>query len=154
MGKKLTIVKLKKTLGVFLDANLTMEENVKEICNASYFHLRNMGRIKKCLDTELRILLVKSFILSKLDFCNGILANIPDHLMKKLQRVQNACVRFIYDIKRREHISQYLLKAHFLPVRYRIKYKLCLQVFNIMNGVSPSYLNDLIHHQVYHRANL
>lgn len=77
MGKKLTIVKLKKTLGVFLDANLTMEENVKEICNASYFHLRNMGRIKKCLDTELRILLVKSFILSKLDFCNGILANIP-----------------------------------------------------------------------------
>ena len=153
-GQELSNSKAEKTLGVFLDSNLTMEENVKEICKASYFHLRNMGRIKKCLDTELRILLVKSFVLSKLDFCNGILANIPVHLMNKLQSVQNSCIRFIYNIKRREHVSQYLLKAHFLPVRYRIKYKLCLQVFNILNGISPCYLKDLVQPQVHRRANL
>jgi hypothetical protein len=35
---------------------------------------------------------------------------------KKLQRVMNVSVRFIYDVKQRELITEYLIRAHFLPV--------------------------------------
>ena len=134
-----------KTLGVKVDNNLTMAEQVQSICKACYFHLRNIGRIKRCLDTELRILLVKTFILSKLDYCNSILANISDGLIRQLQRVQNASVRFIYDVKRMQHITEYIKMAHFLPVKFRIQYKLCLIVHKITNGLCPEYLKDMIY---------
>ena len=133
-----------KTLGVRVDSNLSMAEQVNSISKACYFHLRNIGRIKRCLDTELRILLVKSFILSKLDYCNIILANISEGLIRQLQRVQNAAVRFIYDVKKITHITKFIKMAHFLPVRFRIQYKLCLMVYKIINGLCPEYLKNMI----------
>ena len=71
-------------------------------------------------------------------------ANISDKLIKCMQRVQNAAVRFIYNIKKSEHISQYVKMAHFLPIKFRIQYKMCLITFKILNGLSPVYLQDFI----------
>ena len=47
-------------------------------------------------------------------------------------------------MKSREHISPYLKKLHFLPVRYRIKYKIALLVFKCINNLAPDYLKDMI----------
>ena len=52
----------------------------------------------------------------------------------------NAGVRFIYDIRKREHVTPYLKRAHFLPVVYRIKYKLCSLVFKAINLAAPRYI--------------
>ena len=143
-----------KTLGVLLDKNLSMEQQVNQICKACYFHLRNLGRIRHYLDIDLKILLVKSYVLSKIDYCNIILANINAALLKKLERVQNASIRFIYNLKKNVHISQYLKLAHFLPVKHRIEYKLCFMAFKILNGCAPDYLNDMITLQAPQHQNL
>ena len=44
----------------------------------------------------------------------------------------------------RDHTSQYAFnfKAHFLPVSYRIQFKICLIAYKIVNNMSPSYLLD------------
>ena len=133
-----------RSLGVLLDNQLTMTQEINQKCSQAYYHLRNMGRIKRCLDEKRRIMLVQSLVLSKMDYCNSLLANVPEYLLKKLQRVMNAGVRFIYDVKKREHISPYLKRAHFLPIKYRIKFKLCLLVFKSMNGLVPSYISDMM----------
>ena len=70
-----------KSLGVYLDQHLTMADEISKRCSATYYHLRNMGRIKRCLDTSHRILLVQSLILSKLDYCNAVLANVPKYMI-------------------------------------------------------------------------
>lgn len=44
--------------------------------------------------------------------------------------------------------------AHFLPVKYRIQYKLCFMVFKILNGYAPDYLKDMVHLQTQQRENL
>ena len=113
-------------------------------CSEAYFKLRNISRLQYCLDTPMRIMLVRNLILLKLDYCNAILANIPKYLINKLQRVMNASVRFIYDIKKHDHISYYLKKAHFLPVKKRIEFKLCTLVFKITHNLAPTYLKDLV----------
>ena len=136
--------KVVKTLGVWLDPNLSMEREINQKCSSAYYHLRNIGRIKRCLDEPRRILLVQSLILSKLDYCNSVLANAPGYLIKKLQRVMNAGVRFIYNIRKREHITPYIKKAHFLPVSYRIKFKLCLLVYKAFNGLAPDYISEML----------
>ena len=54
-------------------------------------------------------MLVKSLILSKLDYCNALYAGLPKTLIKKLQGVLRNCIRFIYnlDVKRGEDLDEY-----------------------------------------------
>ena len=142
--EKLESSKVVKSLGVILDPTLSMAQEINQKCSAAYFHLRNIGRIKRCLDEKRRILLVQSFVLTKLDYCNSVLANVPGYLIKKLQMVMNAAVRLIYDVKKRTHITPYIMKAHFLPVKFRIRFKLCLLVYKAMNDMAPDYIKELL----------
>lgn len=43
--KKIGAVRSTRNLGVFFDQHLTMDEQVKKVCQASYYHLRNISRI-------------------------------------------------------------------------------------------------------------
>ena len=44
----------------------------------------------------------------------------------------------------KESITPYLKKLHFLPIRFRIKFKLALLVFKCINNLAPDYLKSLI----------
>ena len=126
-GKELEKLSTVLTLGVNIDSTISMKTFVNAKCSEAYYKLRNIGRLRPYIDTPVRIMLVRNLILSKLDYCNAILANVPDYLVKKLQKVLNASVRFIYDVKKYDHITAFLKKAHFLPVKQRIQYKVSLQ---------------------------
>ena len=85
-------------------------------------------------------------MLSVLDYCNGIYGGLSEADLYQLQKLQNSAVRFIFGTKLSDHkhISPYLKQLHFLPVRYRILYKLCLLVFKCLNNIAPQYLVKLI----------
>ena len=134
----------KKTLGVLLDSNLTMEKQINSMRKACSYSLHKLQHIRYGLDVPTRILLIKTFVLSQIDYCNILFLNTPDYLIQRLQLVLNACIRFIYDLKRREHVTPFLAKAHILPVKYRIIYKSCMTIYKVMNGFSPDYLNDIV----------
>ena len=74
--------------------------------------------------------------------------------LKRLQKLVNASVRFIYNVRRSASTTEYLKKAHILPVRYRIQYKLCLLVHKIQHGPAPSYMSSLLHPRAVNRVNL
>ncbi len=52
----------------------------------------------------------------------------------------NKSVKFIFNLKRRDHISPYAFKLHFLPIMFRVKFKICLLAYKIMSNISPDYL--------------
>ena len=90
------------------------------------------------MDRPLRNMLVHS----KLDYCNSLLANCPKYLIYKLQKVQNAAIRFICNARKRAPTSGLLKEAHFLPVEYRIKYKLCMLAHKSVCAKSPDYISS------------
>ncbi len=65
-------------------------------------------------------------------------------LSLSLQLVQNSAARLLTGTKNREHITSALLKLHWLPVQYRIYYKMLLYVFEALHGSAPEYISDLI----------
>ena len=88
-------------------------------------------------------MLVKNLILSKLDDGNSLLAACTVADLNALQVVMNNAVRFILDVGKQAHITPHLKRLHFLPVKQRISYKLCLIAFRIMNKTAPQYLIDI-----------
>jgi hypothetical protein len=56
----------------------------------------------------------------------------------------HAATRLVCDLKPRDHISKSIRALHWLPIKQRIDFKLCLLVHQTINGRAPSYLQDLI----------
>ena len=89
-------------------------------------------------------LLVHSLVISRLDYGNGLLYGVPDQLLDKLQRVQNVAARIVVRASRYDHITYILETLHWLPVRYRIEYKVVLMTFKALHLLAPSYITDLL----------
>ena len=136
-----------KSLGVLFDQFLTFEDQVNSIISCCNIHLRNLRVIGSKLNYDLKRQLIHCLIFSKLDYCNGLLYGLPDSLIKKLQKVQNSCVRFLFGwkaIKKWDSVTPFLKKAHFLPIRQRIEYKIALTVFKCVNNIAPEYITKCI----------
>ena len=64
--------------------------------------------------------------------------------IEPLQRVMNAAARLVLNLKPRDHMTPALQTLHWLPVKYRIQYKLCLLVHRALHSQAPSYLSDIV----------
>src|SRR6218665_2994725 len=67
----------------------------------------------------------------------------PARLLEGLQSVLNAAARLICNRRKYDHVTPLLRDVlHWLPVPFRIEYKLCLLVFLSLHGAAPEYLRD------------
>lgn len=128
-------------LGVIFDENLNMSSHITKICN---FHLYNLRSMRKFLTKEASIILVHSLIFSQLDYCNALLYGLPDYQIRRLQFVQNAAARFVSQTLKYDHIKHILKELHWLPIKYRILYKIALLTFKAINNLTPIYITDMI----------
>ncbi|KAF7660620.1 hypothetical protein LDENG_00278410 [Lucifuga dentata] len=58
--------------------------------------------------------------------------------------VQNAAARLLTRTKRRERITPVLASLHWLPVHFRIQFKILLITFKATHGQAPSYISALL----------
>ena len=89
--------------------------------------------------------LLYAFVLSRLGYCNSLLAGCPKYLLSKLPKVQNNVARLIFRTNRSAHVTPMLHSLHWLPIEQRIKYKLSLLCFKIISHQAPIYLSELLH---------
>jgi len=75
--------------------------------------------------------LIRSFIFSWPDYCNALLINLPFSTIAPLQWVQNAAARLLLGLPRRDHVRPALKELHWLPVVFRIKFKVALMMFTV-----------------------
>ena len=136
-----------KSLGVKFDSFLNFEHHINAIVQECNMHLRNLWVIGSKLSFELKRQLIHCLIFSRLDYCNGVLYGLPDVALKKLQKIQNSCARFLFGpgvIRKWDSVTPFLKDAHFLPVKQRIEFKLGLMVFKCVNNMAPQYLSECI----------
>ena len=135
-----------KSLGVKLDTNLDMIRQINDVKMKCFWTLSNIRRFGQYLDENLKITLVKTLILSKVDYCNALYAGVSQYGIRKLKSIIDNSVRFIYNINDWTiDLLPYYQKAHILPIRLRIQYKVCLLVHKALNGTAPLYLRELLH---------
>ena len=118
--------------------------HINSVCKTSFWHLRNIWRIRTYLDKSSLEILIHAFTTNKLDYCNSLLTGLLKYLIKRLQSVQNAAARLVSGSKKHDHITPVLQDLHWLPVEKRITYKTLLITFKCLNNLAPSYLSDLI----------
>ena len=133
-----------RNLGVQFDGNQDLQQHVNRVCSSAFYHLRNIAAVRKSLDTKTASTIIHAFVTSRLDTCNSLLYGLPRRCLSKLQRVQNFAARIVTQSRKFDHITPVLFRLHWLPVIYRIQFKLLLIVYKCRHGMAPSYLSDLL----------
>ncbi len=85
-----------------------------------------------------------AFITSCLDYCNSLYSGLPQSSLSRLQLVQNAAARLLTGAKKYDHVPPILASLHWLPVHFRVQFKILLFIFKALNNQAPSYLKVLL----------
>ena len=133
-----------RNLGVVMDSDLNFNSHITTVIRSAYYHLKNISRIKKLMSKQDLEKLVHAFIFSRLDYCNSVLTGLTKKSIRKLQLIQNAAARVLTNTKRVDHISPVLTFLHWLPVCQIIDFKVLLLFFKALNGLGPTYINELL----------
>jgi hypothetical protein len=133
-----------RDLGVYIDPKLSFHDHFSRVCQSANYELRKLSYVRKFITLSATVQLVSSLVLSRIDYCNALFAGLPDTELGRLQNVQNNAARMIFRRSKRHHVTPLLIALHWLPVKYRITYKIATLAFKKFHGGLPSYLSDLL----------
>ena len=135
-----------RDLGVIFDRVLSLRQHVSYTSKTCRFYLRNISRIRKYISQDIRVVLIKLLVLSRLDYSNGLLYGLPKCILSFLQAVQNSASRIVTQERWRDHdpMSRALMELYWLPVDKRIEFKLLLYTYKTLHGLAPGYLCKLV----------
>ena len=77
-------------------------------CQTAYFELKRISSIRRFLTEDAAKILVTSYILSQLDYCNCLLMGTPNSVIHPLQTIQNFAARLILLAPRHQHSTPLL----------------------------------------------
>ena len=83
--------------------------------------------IRRSLTVESSHALVRALVLSRLDYCNGLLGGAPKCLLGPLSGVLRAAARLILLLPRSGSVTDRIrTELHWLDIPSRVAFKLCL----------------------------
>lgn len=139
-------------LGVKVDTDLKFDNQINAVVKSSFFQLRQLAKIKPVLQKQHFETVIHAFVTTRLDYCNALYLGVNGSSIARLQLVQNAAARLLTGTRKYEHISPILASLHWLPVHFRIQFKLLLFAFKALNGLAPPYLAELLHPYIPSRS--
>ena len=114
-----------KNLGFVLNSSLSFRFHMDSIVKTCNFHIRNLYMIKEFVNRKNLVTLVHLLIVSK------------------VQSVWNRAERFIFNLPSTVPTTS-LIEMHWLPLKVRIEFKICLITFKALEFNQPSYIRELL----------
>jgi len=144
-GHHISYAPCAKLLGVKIDNCMNFREHVLSVSRSCNYHIHALRHVRHLLTQDEANAIAVSLVNSRLDYCNGILFGIGKGVMKQLQSIQNSAARVFTRASFRASSSESLRSLHWLPVEYRIQYKLANIAYGIRSKTQPKYLKALLH---------
>ena len=133
-----------RNLGAYFDKYLMMDKFISmKVCSLQ-MQLRKIQRIRKYLTVSACKTLIQCFFISRLDYASCLLSGLPKYKIAYLQKLQNSAARIIFQKSRFDSAHHLLYDLHWLPVQFRIDFRILVYVFKCLNNAAPEYLSELI----------
>ena len=133
-----------KNLGVIFEETFAFTRHVNKNISSAYYKLRQLYRFKNFLSHESKVNVCETYVLCHFNYCDSVYFNIPEFLKNKIQKCQNACFRFIFGLKKYDHISNCFKSLNTLNMQdRRICHGLTL-MRKIKYKIAPVYLVERI----------
>lgn len=142
-GTKLTFTDSCRNLGVQFDTDLRFLGHVNNLLQKCYFKLKLLYAHRDVLSTDIKLRLCDSLILSLISYCDVVYwPALRQQDRHSLQKLQNACVRFSYNLRKFDHISDCFRESHWLNLDERFQVHMACLVYKINRTQEPLYLSE------------
>ncbi len=136
---------------MIFDSNLSFDSHVSSICKTTFFHLKNISKLRPMLSMSNAEMLIHVLMTSRLDYCNALLGGCSARLINKPQMVKNTAARVLTRTRKYDQISPVMSTLHWLSIKHRIDFKIMLIIYKALNGLAPQYLREhLLHYSPPH----
>ena len=148
-GNDIAPAQSSRILGVLFDSSFNLSSHISEIVKSCHFHMKQIRSLRRYLSPACIKQLVISLVISRLDFANSILINLPKAQLNKLQWIQNATAHLATGSSWDSDSQPLLRRLHWLPVYKRIAFKVLIHVHRAIGCDGPLYLQNLIKLKVH-----
>ncbi|KAI7806131.1 reverse transcriptase, partial [Triplophysa rosa] len=125
-----------RNLGVVIDDQLIFTDHVSSTTRSCRFILYNIRRIRPLLSEHA----TQVIVLSRLNYCNALLAGLPACTTRPLQMIQKTGARVVFNEPKRAHVTPFFVWLHWLPIVARIQFKSLLLAYKTTTGSAPHIL--------------
>lgn len=134
-----------RSLGLALDNTFRFRDQVATFIKTAYYNLKKLFPFRSVLNKDIKRTLCDTYVLSRFTYCSEIYHSCLDAVtIYRIQKVQNACLRYIHGIKKFEHISHKLSDTKWLNMHYRRELQTLTLYHRILLNKCPPYLHNKI----------
>ena len=124
-----------------------MHKHISSIIKSCFLQLHDFHRIRPFISKTAAITLANAFVYSCLDFYNSLFYGLPKYSIHRLQKVQNTVARIVTNSSHFSHITPTLKSLRWLPIFYRINFKMCCITHCALSLGETFYFNTLLTHR-------
>jgi len=130
-------------LGIILDTTLSWKAQVSKTVGSVFGMLAQVRRYLNYLPKSIRLRIVQSLIFPLIDYGSIIFTDMSKENCHKLQRAENACIRFICNVSKFEHITPRYAELQLLKIEDRRTLYIVTLMWNLFKYQCPRYLFSL-----------
>lgn len=145
-----------KSLGLLVDSDLRFREHIKLKVRKAYCTLKLIYNHRYSLTSDIKKMLCDTLVLSHFNHCDVVYGPCIDSAgSRRIQRMQNSCLRLIYGVRRTQRISHFLSNAGWLNMHNRRRLHFASFCLKILKFKAPSYLfSKIVFRNDIHSLNL
>jgi len=149
-GTSVQLVKNIKFLALLLILIL-LYGSIPSVSPVMFYHIRAFRHMHAVLDKSTAADIAAALVSSRLDYAKSVLCGSPSMCLTRLQRIQNSVARIV--LQQPSLSSRDTLQLlHWLPVKWRIQFKLASLTYTVLHTGTPSYLSERLHPYVLSRT--
>ena len=126
-----------KSLGILLTSDLSWNAQISSISSRVHGVLHRLRTRGWLLSQRTKQMLVEALVTPRLDYACLVFNDMPSYLQLKVQRLANAGIRYIYNLRRDSSITPYRLELGWITLASRRLYFLGCTAYSILHKQRP-----------------
>jgi len=132
-----------KCLGVIIDDKLNFEAHVNSICASTNFTLKRIYSLNIHLPFHVKKQLAHSLLLSRILYGLEVYTGTSRSQLTQVKQRFNRVIRFVYNVRLRDHVSEFVLRFFKISIESFIHLRLILFFYKTVQSQTPQYLCNL-----------
>lgn len=139
-GEQIQWTERANNLGFVLQSDLQWDGLVSQQCGKIFASLRTLYSCTRSAPTATKLKLFKALVLPHFLFADIFFVNLPESLYNRLRVALNCCIRYVYNLQRRDHVSHFQKILVGCPMQNLYAFRSCILRRNLMATQTPPAL--------------
>lgn len=132
-----------KNLGIIMNSTFNWDDHISTICKRVMGCLFTLNRCRRFIPDDLKKQIIQSLVFPHFYYCDVVLHDVNAKQARRLQLLLHACARFVFNLKKYDHITAALARLNWPSLDKIRDFHLVNMVYNCIHDPNyPTYLTD------------